>query len=338
MGKLWMPRASGRRSSAVGTRGSPAESSRSGTRVVRRGWRSGGVAGASPPAGRGHRGVGSSLELLPRCEARGWRCPILSPPASRAQRRSGFVAGAARDPHRRPTCRQKVARHAIRSVIETDPLSLPQSVYSRRPLTPGRSAAAGAGERSCPRNSDHRSRQPRTEEYPMAQQKPKSREETILRTSRPARPGLRSGALPDHGRFSNFAISFSIISILTGAVILFDYGLAWAGPAASTIGWPLVSIFTLLIAASMANRLSVSDRRRSLLLVEPHENKDWAGGLRGSTSPARSPSSPASTSPRFVRQLGMSRHLATSIATDGRCLARRSGQLYHGRAPVIQLA
>ena len=30
------------------------------------------------------------------------------------------------------------------------------------------------------------------------------------------------------GGFSNFAISFSIISILTGAVILYDYGLAWA--------------------------------------------------------------------------------------------------------------
>ena len=33
------------------------------------------------------------------------------------------------------------------------------------------------------------------------------------------------------GGFSNFAISFSIISILTGAVILYDYGLAWAGTA-----------------------------------------------------------------------------------------------------------
>ena len=32
------------------------------------------------------------------------------------------------------------------------------------------------------------------------------------------------------GGFSNFAISFSIISILTGAVILYNYGLS-AGPA-----------------------------------------------------------------------------------------------------------
>jgi amino acid transporter len=54
------------------------------------------------------------------------------------------------------------------------------------------------------------------------------------------------------GGFSNFAISFSIISILTGAVILFDYGLAWAGTAAALIGWPVVTIFVLLIAASMS--------------------------------------------------------------------------------------
>ena len=54
------------------------------------------------------------------------------------------------------------------------------------------------------------------------------------------------------GGFSNFAISFSIISILTGAVILYDYGLAWAGKAAVSLGWPLVTIFVLCIAAAMA--------------------------------------------------------------------------------------
>jgi amino acid transporter len=58
------------------------------------------------------------------------------------------------------------------------------------------------------------------------------------------------------GGFSNFAISFSIISILTGAVILYDYGLAWAGTAAVMIGWPLVTLFVLAIAASMAELAS----------------------------------------------------------------------------------
>ncbi|CAG0995172.1 hypothetical protein ANAEL_02540 [Anaerolineales bacterium] len=54
------------------------------------------------------------------------------------------------------------------------------------------------------------------------------------------------------GGFSNFAISFSIISILTGAMLLFGYGLKFAGPIINTVGWPVVSVFTLCIAASMA--------------------------------------------------------------------------------------
>ena len=54
------------------------------------------------------------------------------------------------------------------------------------------------------------------------------------------------------GGFSNFAISFSIISILTGAVLLYGTGLKFAGPVINSVGWPLVSLFTLLVAASMA--------------------------------------------------------------------------------------
>jgi amino acid transporter len=54
------------------------------------------------------------------------------------------------------------------------------------------------------------------------------------------------------GSFSNFAISFSIISVLTGAVILYGFGLKYGGPGINGIGWPLVSVFTLCIAAAMA--------------------------------------------------------------------------------------
>src|SRR5213593_3762455 len=53
------------------------------------------------------------------------------------------------------------------------------------------------------------------------------------------------------GGFSNFAISFSIISILTGAVTLYDHGLTWGGPAEMAFGWPLVCVFTLTVALSM---------------------------------------------------------------------------------------
>lgn len=58
------------------------------------------------------------------------------------------------------------------------------------------------------------------------------------------------------GGFSNFAISFSIISILTGAVTLYGYGLEMGGPLQMTLGWPLVTIFTLTMAASMAELCS----------------------------------------------------------------------------------
>jgi amino acid transporter len=58
------------------------------------------------------------------------------------------------------------------------------------------------------------------------------------------------------GGFSNFAISFSIISILTGAVTLFEHGLVMGGPAEMAFGWPLVTFFTLAVALSMAELAS----------------------------------------------------------------------------------
>src|SRR5215212_3501238 len=58
------------------------------------------------------------------------------------------------------------------------------------------------------------------------------------------------------GGFSSFAISFSIISILTGAVLLYGYGLKFVGPIANSVGWPVVSLFTLCVAASMAELAS----------------------------------------------------------------------------------
>ena len=78
------------------------------------------------------------------------------------------------------------------------------------------------------------------------------------------------------GGFSNFAISFSIISILTGAVILYDYGLAWAGTAAVMIGWPLITVFVLAIAASMAEIASAYPTAGGLYYwASRMRNKDW---------------------------------------------------------------
>jgi amino acid transporter len=78
------------------------------------------------------------------------------------------------------------------------------------------------------------------------------------------------------GGFSNFAISFSIISILTGAVILYDYGLAWAGTAAVLIGWPLITVFVLAIAAAMAEIASAYPTAGGLYYwASRMKNKDW---------------------------------------------------------------
>src|SRR5215216_7396515 len=78
------------------------------------------------------------------------------------------------------------------------------------------------------------------------------------------------------GGFSNFAISFSIISILTGAVILYDYGLAWAGKAAVMIGWPLVTMFVVCIAASMSEIASAYPTAGGLYYwASRMKNKNW---------------------------------------------------------------
>ena len=56
--------------------------------------------------------------------------------------------------------------------------------------------------------------------------------------------------------FSNFAISFSIISILAGCFTTF--GQAWnnGGPVAISWGWPLISIFILIIGLCMSELVS----------------------------------------------------------------------------------
>ncbi len=68
--------------------------------------------------------------------------------------------------------------------------------------------------------------------------------------------GYAQQLLRDMGGFSNFALSFSIISILTGAVTLYGHGLELGGPAVMTFGWPFVSVMTLTVAASLAQLAS----------------------------------------------------------------------------------
>jgi amino acid permease (GABA permease) len=52
--------------------------------------------------------------------------------------------------------------------------------------------------------------------------------------------------------FSNFAVSFTIISILSGCLTLYGYGMNTGGPALITWGWPIVGLMTLIVGLAMA--------------------------------------------------------------------------------------
>ncbi|MCA1900241.1 MAG: amino acid permease [Chloroflexi bacterium] len=91
----------------------------------------------------------------------------------------------------------------------------------------------------------------------MSEKSAKTREEIIREDMKDLHKlGYAQQLFREMGGFSNFAISFSIISILTGAILLYGYGLGFAGPIINTFGWPLVTVFVLAIAASMAELAS----------------------------------------------------------------------------------
>jgi amino acid transporter len=56
--------------------------------------------------------------------------------------------------------------------------------------------------------------------------------------------------------FTNFAISFTIISVLAGTFTTFAFGWQNGGPIAASIGWPVLCFFVLMVAFSMAELTS----------------------------------------------------------------------------------
>jgi amino acid permease (GABA permease) len=52
--------------------------------------------------------------------------------------------------------------------------------------------------------------------------------------------------------FSNFAVSFTIISVLSGCLTLYGFGLNTGGPAVIVWGWPFVGLMTLFVGLAMA--------------------------------------------------------------------------------------
>ncbi|TAM93181.1 MAG: amino acid permease [Jatrophihabitans sp.] len=71
--------------------------------------------------------------------------------------------------------------------------------------------------------------------------------------------------------FSNFAVSFSIISILAGCITSYGIAMVSGGPIAISIGWPLVGIFVFCVALGMAEVCSVYPTAGGLYF--------WAGRL-----------------------------------------------------------
>jgi amino acid transporter len=56
--------------------------------------------------------------------------------------------------------------------------------------------------------------------------------------------------------FTNFAISFTIISVLAGTFTAFPFAWQNGGPIAASIGWPVICFFVLMVAFSMAELTS----------------------------------------------------------------------------------
>jgi amino acid transporter len=87
------------------------------------------------------------------------------------------------------------------------------------------------------------------------------------------RLGYAQELLREMGGFSSFALSFSVISILTGAVTLYGHGLRFGGPLAMSVGWPLVTLLTLPIALSLAELASAFPTAGAL-----YHWSAWLGG------------------------------------------------------------
>ncbi len=63
--------------------------------------------------------------------------------------------------------------------------------------------------------------------------------------------GYAQELLRGWGGFSNFAISFTIISILAGCLTSYYIAIVWGGPVAVTWGWLLVGGFCILVSLAM---------------------------------------------------------------------------------------
>jgi len=96
---------------------------------------------------------------------------------------------------------------------------------------------------------------PRAPEEPIRQEIP-AREEVSADVQRLHEMGYRQELARAWSGFTNFAISFTIISVLAGTFTTFAFAWQNGGPIAASIGWPVLCFFVLMVAFSMAELTS----------------------------------------------------------------------------------
>src|SRR4030081_283429 len=90
------------------------------------------------------------------------------------------------------------------------------------------------------------------------------------------RMGYAQELLRKMSGFSNLAVSFAIISILSGCLTLYYFGMTNGGPAVINLGWPFVGIMVTLVGLAMAEVCSSYPTAGGLYY--------WAAKLGGKSS------------------------------------------------------
>ena len=92
--------------------------------------------------------------------------------------------------------------------------------------------------------------------------------------------------------FSNFAVSFTIISILSGCLTLYSTGMTNGGPVDIIIGWPLVGLLVIVVGLAMAEIASAYPTRGGLYY--------WSAKLAEHNAPSTTRWSPSALSWRML--------------------------------------
>jgi amino acid permease (GABA permease) len=86
----------------------------------------------------------------------------------------------------------------------------------------------------------------------MSNQPPQGGDQTISDEAKLHELGYAQELRRGMSGFSNFAVSFTIISILSGCLTLFSFGMNTGGPMTMIWGWLLVGVFVILVGLGMA--------------------------------------------------------------------------------------